>query len=103
MLLIVLVGLGNPRVEAGKNTSTVIPESRKRRWKGHPVVSDETVMYGYESSVTLTTDRLHYKLQISLLIREGAPRRTAKKFSGKRKEKQKFGHGLQRGARHQDR
>jgi hypothetical protein len=50
-------------VEAGKNTSTVIPASRKRRWKGNPVVSDETVMNGYESSVTLTTDRLHYKLQ----------------------------------------
>jgi hypothetical protein len=32
-----------PRVEAGKNTSTVIPESRKRRQKGNPVVSGETV------------------------------------------------------------
>jgi hypothetical protein len=28
-----------PRVEAGKNTSTVIPASRKRRQKGNPVVS----------------------------------------------------------------
>jgi hypothetical protein len=27
-----------PRVEAGKNTSTVIPASRKRRRKGNPVV-----------------------------------------------------------------
>jgi hypothetical protein len=36
-----------PRVEAGKNTSTVIPESRKRRRKGNPVVSDEVLMYGY--------------------------------------------------------
>jgi hypothetical protein len=51
-----------PRVEAGKNTSTVIPASRKRRQKGNPVVSDETVMYGYESSATLATDRSHYKL-----------------------------------------
>jgi hypothetical protein len=51
-----------PRVEAGKNTSTVIPASRKRRRKGNPVVSEETVMYGYESSATLTTGRLHYKL-----------------------------------------
>jgi hypothetical protein len=31
-----------PRVEAGKNTSTVIPTSRKRRQKGNPVVSGET-------------------------------------------------------------
>jgi hypothetical protein len=31
------------RVEAGKNTSTVIPASRKRRQKGSPVVSGETV------------------------------------------------------------
>jgi hypothetical protein len=30
-------------VEAGKNSSTVIPASRKRRQKGNPVVSDETV------------------------------------------------------------
>jgi hypothetical protein len=34
-------------------------------------VSDETVMYGYESSATLTTDRLHYKLQTRPLVREG--------------------------------
>jgi hypothetical protein len=32
-----------PRVEAVKNTSTVIPASRKRRQKGNPVVSGETV------------------------------------------------------------
>jgi hypothetical protein len=32
-----------PRVEAGNNTSTVIPASRKRRQKGKPVVSGETV------------------------------------------------------------
>jgi hypothetical protein len=48
------------------NTSTVIPVSRKGRQKGNLVVSDETVMYGYESSETLTTDRLHYKLQTIL-------------------------------------
>jgi hypothetical protein len=40
------------RVKAGKNTSTVIPASRKRRRKGNPVVSDETEMYGYKSSTT---------------------------------------------------
>jgi hypothetical protein len=62
-----------PRVETGKNISTVIPAGRKRRWKGNPVVSHETVMYGYESSATLTTDRLHYRLQIRPLVREGAP------------------------------
>jgi hypothetical protein len=32
-----------PRVEAGKNTFTVIPASRKRRQEGNPVVSGETV------------------------------------------------------------
>jgi hypothetical protein len=32
-----------PRVEAGKNTYTLIPASRKRRQKGNPVVSGETV------------------------------------------------------------
>jgi hypothetical protein len=50
-------------VEADKNTSTIIPASCKRRQNGNPVVSDETVMYGYDSSATLTTDRLRYKLQ----------------------------------------
>jgi hypothetical protein len=32
-----------PRVEAGKNTFTVIPANCKRRRKGNPVVSGETV------------------------------------------------------------
>jgi hypothetical protein len=32
-----------PREEAGKNTSTVIPASRKRRRKENPVVSGEIV------------------------------------------------------------
>jgi hypothetical protein len=91
-----------PRVEAGRNTSTVIPTSRKRRRKGNPVVSDETVIYGYESSATLTTDRLQYKLQTRPLVREGAPKRRAKQFSGKRKGKVKSGHWPQRGARRQD-
>jgi hypothetical protein len=58
-------------VEAGKNTSTVIHASPKRRRKGNSVVSYETVMYGYESSATLTTDTLHYTLQKSPLVREG--------------------------------
>jgi hypothetical protein len=72
-----------PRVEAGRNTSTVIPASRKRRQKGNPVVSDETVMFAYESSATLTTDTVHYKLQTRPLVREGAPRRRANNFSGR--------------------
>jgi hypothetical protein len=59
-------------------------------------------MYGYESSATLTTDRLHYKLQTRPLVREGALRRRAKQFSGKIKEKVKSGRGPERGARHQD-
>jgi hypothetical protein len=58
-------------VGAGKNTSTVIPASRKRRRKENPIVSGETVMYGYDSSASLTTDRLHYKLQTRPLVREG--------------------------------
>jgi hypothetical protein len=80
-----LMPFRDPRVEAGKNPSTVIPASRKRRRKGNPVVSDETVMYGYESSATLTTDRLQYKLQTRPLAREGAPRRRAKQLSGEKK------------------
>jgi hypothetical protein len=59
-------------LKAGKTTSTVIPASRNRRRKGNPLVSDETVMYGYESSATLTTDRLQYKLQTRPLVREDA-------------------------------
>jgi hypothetical protein len=59
-------------------------------------------MHGYESSATLTTDRLHYKLQTHLLVREGAPRRRTKQFSGKRKRKVKSDHGPQRGVQHQD-
>jgi hypothetical protein len=59
-------------------------------------------MYGYESTAILTTDRLHYKLQTRPLVREGAPRRRAKQFSGKRKQKVESGHGPQMGARNQD-
>jgi hypothetical protein len=41
------LGTSYPRVEAGKNTSPVIPVSRRRRRKGNPVVSDETVILIY--------------------------------------------------------
>jgi hypothetical protein len=61
----------NPRVVVGKDTSTVILASRKSRRKGNPVVSDERVICGYESFETLTTYRLHYKLQTRPLVREG--------------------------------
>jgi hypothetical protein len=72
----------NPRVEAGSNTSTVLPASRKGRRKGNPLVSDETVMYGYESSATLTTDRLHYKLQAGPLVREAPKNEEQSKRKG---------------------
>jgi hypothetical protein len=76
-----------PLVREGKNTSTVIPASSKRRRKGNLVVSDETVMYGYESSATLTTDRLHYKLQTRSLVREGKNISTVIPASRKRRRK----------------
>jgi hypothetical protein len=53
-------------------------------------------MYGYESSVTLTTERLHYKLQTRPLIREGAPRFRAKQLSRKSKEKKNLVMGPKR-------
>jgi hypothetical protein len=40
-------------------------------WRG-----DERVMYGCESSASLTTGKLHYKLQTRPLVREDAPRRS---------------------------
>jgi hypothetical protein len=87
-------------MEVGKNTSTVIPASRKRQRKGSPVVSDETVMYSYESSAILTTDRLHYKLQTRPLVREGAPRRRAKNCPGEEMKKRRRRRRM--GSRHQD-
>jgi hypothetical protein len=54
-------------------------------------------MYVYESSATVATDRLHYKLQTRPLVREGAPRIAAKKLACKRKENKKSGHGPQTG------
>jgi hypothetical protein len=54
-------------------------------------------MYDYESTETLTTDRLHYKLQTRPLAKEGASRRP-KQLSGKIKEKES-GLGPQRDAR----
>jgi hypothetical protein len=75
------------RAEAGKNTSAVISASRKRRRKGNPVVSEETVMYGCESSATLTTNRLHCKLQTRPLVREGAQGEEKSNFPTKERKK----------------
>jgi hypothetical protein len=46
-----------------------------------------------ESSATLTTDRLQYKLRTRLLVREDVPRRRVKQLTGKKKEKENSGHG----------
>jgi hypothetical protein len=77
-------------VEAGKNTSPVIPASRKGRRKGNPVVSDETVMCGYESSATLTTDRLDYKLQTVLSSERARPNTKNKSVFRQKKGKSKI-------------
>jgi hypothetical protein len=50
----------------------------------------EIVMYGYESSATLTTDRLHYNLQTRPIVRDGALRQRVKQFSCKTKGKIKI-------------
>jgi hypothetical protein len=52
-----------------------------------------------KSDLFLTTDRSQYRLQTRPLVRQGAPRRRAKEFSGKRKEKLKFDIGPQRGGK----
>jgi hypothetical protein len=54
----------------------------------NPVVSEETVVYGYESASTLTTDR--YKLQTRSLVREGAPKTKSKTIFRQRKGKSKI-------------
>jgi hypothetical protein len=60
-------------------------------------------MYGHESSATLTTDTLQYKLQTRPLVREGALRRRAKQFSEQKKEKKEnVVMGPKGAARHQD-
>jgi hypothetical protein len=79
-----------PRMEAGKNTSTVIPASRKRWRKGNSVVSDETVMYGYEFSMILTTDRLHYKLTDPSSHQRRCPKMKSKAIFRQKKGKRKI-------------
>jgi hypothetical protein len=59
-------------------------------------------MYGYESSTTLTTGRLHYKLQPVLSSERAQQDEEQSNFPAKQTEKVKSGHGPQRGARHQD-
>jgi hypothetical protein len=44
-------------------------------------------MYGYESSATLSTDRLQYKLQIRPLVREGSPGKEQSNCPVKRRKK----------------
>jgi hypothetical protein len=79
-----------PRVEAGKNTSTVFLVIRKRRRKGNPGVSDETIMYGYESSglLPLTFCTTNYRPVLS--SERVTPGRKAKQFFGKKKGKRKI-------------
>jgi hypothetical protein len=90
------------RVEAVWNTFTIIPVSRKRRQNGNLVLSDETAIYGYESSATLATDRLHYELQ-TVLSSERVPEVEGQTNCPAKEKKKKSGHGSQRGARKQDR
>jgi hypothetical protein len=59
-------------------------------------------MHGYDSSVTLITDRLHYRLQTRPLVREGAQDEEQSNCPAKESKKVKSGHGTQRGARHQE-
>jgi hypothetical protein len=63
---------------------TSFPASRKRRRKGNPVVSDETVTYGYPRIWPLT---LRYKLQIRPLVREGPQDEEQSNFPAKEREK----------------
>jgi hypothetical protein len=59
-----------PRVEAGENTSTVVPASRKGRQKGNSLRWDGKVwLLGINN---LTSEWLHCKLQTRFLVREGA-------------------------------
>jgi hypothetical protein len=46
-------------------------------------------MYGYGLCATLTTDRLHYKLQTRPLVREASPRPKSKAIFRQRKGKKK--------------
>jgi hypothetical protein len=44
-------------------------------------------MYGYESSATLTTDRLHYKLQARPLVSESSQDEEQSNFPAKERKK----------------
>jgi hypothetical protein len=73
----------SPRVEAGKNTSTVIPASRKRQRKGNPVVSDEAV----NVCLWVLRDSDHWQLALQITDSSSRQRGLPKQLSGKRKEK----------------
>jgi hypothetical protein len=83
-------------------TSTVIPASRRRRRKGSPLVSDETVMSGCESSATLTLKDSTTNYTPVLSSERAYQDEEQSNFPAKQKEKVKSGHEPQRGARHQD-
>jgi hypothetical protein len=90
-----------PRVEACKNTSTVVPASRKRRRSGN-TVSDETVMYCYWSSVTWPVNDCTVSNR-PVFSSERAPyRKNNKAIVTKERVRIKSDHGPQRGARYQD-
>jgi hypothetical protein len=63
-------------------------------------VSDEIVIYGYGSCGTQTSERFHFKLQISPLVKEGVLHE--EQINCKITDNSKSGHGLQWGPRHQD-
>jgi hypothetical protein len=89
--------LGDPRVVAGKNTSTVIPANRKRWWER------ESSSLRWDSNVWLWVLRDSDHWQISLQITDPSSRqRERPKTKSKAIFQQKKGHGPQRGARHQD-
>jgi hypothetical protein len=58
-------------------------------------VSDETVIYGYGPCATLTSDRLHCKLQTRPLVRDGALHDETR--TCQTEENLKSGHWPQRG------
>jgi hypothetical protein len=89
------------RVEAGSNISTVVPASRKRR-RGGNTVSDETVMYGYWSSVIWPVSGCTVKLQTRPLFRESALQEEKQSNCHYERIRIKSGHGPHRGARYQD-
>jgi hypothetical protein len=59
-------------------------------------------MFGYESSATLTTDRLKYKFQDRPLVRDGAQVEEQSNCPAKGRKKKNLVMGPKGGVRHQD-